>query len=422
MRLSRTLNLVFCALLGSALACALAGGATPAIAARRPTPTPRRPTATPILAPTATPQPTPTCWNVAAAPNIPGNATVLTGVSGTGSNDGWAVGYASDNGMRHTLTLHWDGASWVRVPSPDVLSGVNSTNQLNGVVAIAPNDAWAVGYSVSTSQPYQTLTLHWNGVSWTIVPSPNLPPSNVYNALNAVSASGPNEVWAVGGAPGEIGNTGRAILMRWTGSAWTLTPEPPETAAGIATSRTGVTAVSANDVWAVGAYLAFHWNGSNWSVSANSGQNLLGIAHANADNVWAVGTNPGYALSEGGTVPASAFGQRFHNATWANLGAADNTTLSQSDTGFNAVSVVSPTNVWAVGQIGRFTLTEQWDGSVWHIVASANGNPNPNPNSLMGNVLNSVHANSMTDIWAVGYYWDSTFSKQLALIERYSCQ
>src|SRR5438445_13361221 len=70
-----------------------------------------------------------------------------------------------------SLTLHWDGTSWSLVPSPNA---VNDTNYLYGVAAVSANDAWAVGqYHVSISNTWSTLTMHWDVAQWSIVPSPN---------------------------------------------------------------------------------------------------------------------------------------------------------------------------------------------------------------------------------------------------------
>jgi hypothetical protein len=68
----------------------------------------------------------------------------------------------------------------------------------------------------------------------------------------------------------------------------------------------------------------------------------------------------------------------------------------------NSVAVVSPRNVWAVGDYtsssnGEATLVEHWNGIRWTQVAS------PNPEGLGGiNFLEAIAAVSATDIWAVG--------------------
>src|SRR5262249_28134816 len=76
--------------------------------------------------------------------------------------------------------------------------------------------------------------------------------------------------------------------------------------------------------------------------------------------------------------------------------------VGTAGSGLNAVAVVSASDVWAVGFSTLFntgvrqTLTEQWNGTSWNVVAS----PDVGTNS---NVLTAVAVVSATDIWAVGY-------------------
>ena len=392
----------------------------PAQAAPKKTKTPT-PTATqrPINTPTQTPfaaTPTPagsTCWSVVPAPDVPGYGARLRAIAGSSDNDLWAVGWFLENNSRHNLTLHWNGSVWKRVPVPDVVNG--GVNGLYGVAAIAPNDVWAVGYAVGLS--YQTVTLHWNGSAWQIVPSPNLTRPGSYNALNAVVAISSNDVWAVGGAPADLGVYGRALLMHWDGSAWQLFPEPPEVINWYTTNRFGVAARASNDVWAVGEFAAWHWDGSTWSVPSEfgSGQNLL-AASASGNTLWTAGTHPGQSTTHS-YIPASPNAQFFNGSTWQMTSPAFNPAI---DTGFHSIKVLSPSNVWAVGFAGKFVLTERWDGSQWARVEAANGNPNPPADQAYGNRLYSVNGTA-TGLWAVGSF-DDAAGVERVLIERYTCQ
>ena len=83
--------------------------------------------------------------------------------------------------------------AWTEVPSQDVGTG---ENELYAVTVISPGDIWAVGAYMGTGR-YLTLTEHWNGAQWSIVPSPNS--SHGYNNfLRGVTAAASNDVWAVG--------------------------------------------------------------------------------------------------------------------------------------------------------------------------------------------------------------------------------
>jgi hypothetical protein len=55
-----------------------------------------------------------------------------------------------------TLVLHWDGSTWTIVASPNPSSTVNA---LYGVTAISASDVWLVGYYALNTATH-TLILH----------------------------------------------------------------------------------------------------------------------------------------------------------------------------------------------------------------------------------------------------------------------
>src|SRR5205823_6322194 len=132
-------------------------------------------------------------WSLVSSPNPSTLYSAFSGIAAVSANDVWAVGlYADDStGNDQALVAHWNGSNWSIVLSPN--TGVYRI-ALYGVAAISANDVWAVGY-YSNNGVYggQTLVEHWNGSSWTIVPSPN--PGRLNNFLNAVAAVSANDVW-----------------------------------------------------------------------------------------------------------------------------------------------------------------------------------------------------------------------------------
>jgi len=68
------------------------------------------------------------------------------------------------------ISLSTQCGTWNVISSPN--NGA-SYDVLNGVSALSPTNAWAVGdYNISPG-PLQTLIEHWDGTQWSIVPSPN---------------------------------------------------------------------------------------------------------------------------------------------------------------------------------------------------------------------------------------------------------
>lgn len=143
--------------------------------------------------------------------------------------------------------------------------------------------------------------MHWNGIGWAIVPSPNAPG---FNVLGSVAANSSTDVWAVGvtGSDPSLHDR-RPLVMHWDGTVWSLVqvPMPSDAAEG---SLAGVAALGPNNVWTVGAYigndglfhnLAIRWNGSQWtaiprySVPGAVFHQLRGVGITKAGEVWAAG-------------------------------------------------------------------------------------------------------------------------------------
>jgi len=332
-------------------------------------------------------------------------------VSAAASDDVWAVGLITpaDSGAPQTLIQHWDGLSWSIVPSPN-RPGRDAQNVLQGVAAVASDDAWAVGYSVDLDSPtiYSTLTLHWDGASWSIVPSPNLEPApHAYNALLGASAVASDDVWAVGGAP--VGDAGRAIFMHWDGAVWTLFPPPRETEFWFDSSRFAVVAIASDDAWSVGAGESIHWDGVSWNVLGGA-QSDAAIAAAGSTSVWAVGSYTTYDEGE-------FFGPFTKAARWTGDRWLSTPSLSPlSDDNFAGVAAIADDDAWSVGRSGRLTLTEHWDGTSWAVVPSPNGNPNPPAGIRFANWLAGASALSTSDVWAVGYFYENDAVTQRTLI------
>ena len=135
---------------------------------------------------------------------------------------------------------------------PPALHGTRPTTAgpsvLNAVAARTASDAWAVGSYDNSSITY-TLIEHWDGSAWTVVPSPNV--STVGTSLTAVVALAADDAWAVGAARSDYSGNGAVVIMHWDGSAWRIVAAP---APGASSQLTGLVALAANNIWAVGSY------------------------------------------------------------------------------------------------------------------------------------------------------------------------
>ncbi len=239
-------------------------------------------------------------WRVVSSPSPGPAANDLYGVSALSSKDAWTVGeYGPPGGGVNTLTEHWDGTQWSVIPSPTVGQG----NYLYSVSAVSNRDVWAVGVRNA-----YTLIEHWDGSQWSVVPSSNPGPSVDY--LYGVSATSSQEVWAVGEYSSPNGGA-PTLIEKWNGKKWQQVPSPSPGA--FANILYGVAALSSRDAWAVGEYLPTpsaaytlteHWNGRMWKVvpSPSPGPDHLLRAVSQVpgtSQAWAVGF---YSNSESQTL------------------------------------------------------------------------------------------------------------------------
>jgi uncharacterized delta-60 repeat protein len=133
-----------------------------------------------------------------------------------------------------------------------------------------------------------------NGSTWTIVPSPN--PSSTFNYLHGVTAVAANNVWAVGEFNATGGNQ-RSLFLQWNGSAWVQVAGDNTGPSGVQFFVSAVSALSSSDIWSVSNNshaLAEHWNGASWNLvatpNAGIGDNMLnGVSGTAANDVWEVG-------------------------------------------------------------------------------------------------------------------------------------
>jgi hypothetical protein len=269
---------------------------------------------------------------------------------------------------------------------------------LLGASARTSTDAWAVGeqFAAAGQAPPPPVSYRWNGTAWSLIATPTL---GVSSALMAVSASTATDAWAVGFSI--LGRHHDGTLMEhWNGSAWSVNTSGVVT--GFVAQLNGVVDLSPTNAWAVGkgggGALLEHWNGSAWSSVTIPDPDFSpgadeSISASSATDIWVVGTTVNTTT---GTTSAEAL--HFDGTTWAVMPMQQPGTNTPT---IGAVTAVSATNAWAVGEdigatsaIGGSTLIEHWNGASWSIV------PSPTPGADPG--LTGVAARGTGDVYAVG--------------------
>jgi hypothetical protein len=358
-----------------------------------------------------TPQaPTGPGWSIVSAPNStpPGNS--LIGVTCISASDCWAVGSYNGPAAPQTLTEHWDGSAWSIIPSPST-----SPSQYNFLISVAcasTSDCWAVGWY--DAPPAATALLeHWNGSAWSIVSAPN----GATSVLLSVTCNSSSDCWAAGYfANSNTGGSRVALLNHWDGSNWSYVPGGNF----LDSLLESVTCTSTSDCWAVGykysngtgqTYVE-HWGGSSWSQvsSPNTSSTQYNVLNAvtctSASQCWAVG------FYDNGSADQTLI-ERWNGTAWSIVSSPN----GSSNDSLSAVTCTSAFQCWAVGEYevsngGGQTLIEQWNGTAWSVVSS----PTISKSDDVGDLVNevSVVCTSVSQCWIVGQ------NNGLTLIEQWN--
>jgi len=230
--------------------------------------------------------------------------------------------------------------------------------------------------------------------------------SNGAATLNTTALSlGANSITATyEGDSNYVGSTAPAITVTVVQSA-----TPPSAPFQIVTSPTvtgatlsAVSAVSPTDIFAVGSQststgdvgpLTEIFNGTSWSVVAaptpagSSGAEFSSVSAVASNNVWAVGSS--FTVNSSGVTVSTPLIEHYNGTSWS-----IQTNPATAGT-LNAVTAISPTDVWAVGGTGSADLIENFNGTSWSIV-QAPSPPTAHPS------LSGISAVSSTDIFAIG--------------------
>ena len=303
-------------------------------------------------------------------------------------------------------------------PHADQLT--NST--FASVSASGPGEAWAVGTFSDQKALDHPLVEHWNGTAWAEVTVPQ--PKGRQAVLSAVDDLSPDNAWAVG----QSGNlNGRTLIEHWNGTTWSIVPSPnPATGvAGDSDELSSVAGSGPDDVWAAGSdlnqntdtisLLFEHWNGTSWTATASptplrSAQFASAITAVSPSDVWAVG--------EDWTRNQKTLSAHWNGTAWS-IVATPNLANAGSQNLLTGVSSNGPGDVWASGfahNVDHRNLDVpyvlHWTGTAWAMTKV------PTVGSD-GSLLNGIAVLSATDAWAVGQTQESN-GALLTLAEQFN--
>src|SRR5262245_6007715 len=171
----------------------------------------------------------------------------LTSVSALGPSDVWVAG--STNYVGKGLLMHWDGLKWTQ-------TRLGAAIVFRDIRALAPNDVWAVGQLSINYFGDLTVAYHFDGTSWTRTPTPSpLQKHDIdQNWLTSIAAVAPDDIWVTGiTRDHDYGIVDMPFFLHWDGVSWSLVESPDPGGKDADTDLWSSVAFAWNDIWAVGS-------------------------------------------------------------------------------------------------------------------------------------------------------------------------
>jgi hypothetical protein len=224
--------------------------------------------------------------------------------------------------------LQWDGKSWTpavfRVANPSVLV-------MNDVWASGPGDVWAVG---GENGGQSGIIVHYDGHGWGTRVSGGPPFAGIWGSAS-------NDVYAFGA---DLGGDAVDIAYHWNGATWTPSP----TGIALGGTRRRAWGSGPKDIYVVGSQV-IHWDGTIWSTVD------VGMPQAIFTDVWGSASDDVFIVGWGGAI---VHGNR---TSWTAMRSGISGTLW-------GVWGRGPNDVLAVGDD-----VLHWDGASWRVMAASTG-------------------------------------------------
>jgi hypothetical protein len=211
------------------------------------------------------------------------------------------------------------------------------------IIVTGSHSAWVFG-GTNPGGRSSPVAARWNGKQITSSPLP----TRLTGFLSDASVVSPTDIWAAS-------QYGRYVV-RWNGKHWSLARH------WLHGMVTGLTALSATNVWAFGTtatgvqeHGTWHFNGRSWTHAAGPADEIYRASAVSALDVW--------AISAGATSDTIL---RMHDSKWRLV----HTGTALAGVRARDILALSNDNVWVVGNqvsrsgAGRLVLAH-WNGQTW---------------------------------------------------------
>jgi len=282
---------------------------------------------------------------------------------------------------------------------------------VSDVLALADDDVWLAGQG---GEDFRGSVFHWEGRRWHSVQTARLDARHIW--LTSIAGVAPDDIWASGIAfPKDTDRLSHPVVEHWDGRTWSAVPLPD--LGSSQGSMGGLSAISADEVWAAGWYgernhhhpLVQRWDGRTWARVPVPDQfrdlyALGGFSAIASDDVWLL------AMGEGDTLGERIITLHWDGHGWTRFpgpvfGPTEPRLLEATSLYLKGITAIGRDDVWMFGEyeparkVGRHAtpgrqqaLFAHWDGGRWSVISDP---------ELPGRV-NALAGRSPDDVWAVG--------------------
>lgn len=291
---------------------------------------------------------------------LPG--TALNDLQMLSADEGWAVGYHVSSNSSETVILHYAHGRWSA--SRDVFPNVS----LQSISMLSSTDGWASGWvaggSVDESQP--GALLHYSGGHWISVQAPG------HGPIGSLSMLTPRDGWAI--QTDQFPS--HSSLLHYDGTAWSIVYT-----GGM--SLTSLAMLSPSEGWAAGidGVIEHFHNGSwnRWSTKAPG--TVAYITMVSPTEGWMSGIAPYHSTNPMDQRPDQMFVLHYNGHDWQSVTlptlpnmltvypSATHYQNTKSSNSISAISMVSPAEGWAAGNLagGHASILCHYSGGKWHV-------------------------------------------------------
>jgi hypothetical protein len=271
----------------------------------------------------------------------------------TSPTDGWIGGVDTSSAslgdseaQAVRLLYHYDGHSWQATPLQSGLFADTDGGTAGETIVrmFSATDGWLMVRDASIIGTYSVL--HYDGASWQRVPTPFASSQDIFSTFYDIAVTGADDVWLAGAHTDDSGHGGQnVILAHYHGGQWSTVANPPT---GVVDT---IAMTAPTSGWAVGYNRLLRLDGQHATFVAlpagllRASETIVAVNTAPDGTLWLTGAS---GMDSMDPAQMSAFLlHRQSDGTWERITMPYHEYLGQLD-------ILAPDDIWVIGAIVHY--------------------------------------------------------------------